>query len=141
MNTAKSHGILTKDIMWTCPKDNAYGVSTNSKAIKLNPKGCVKYEDVGETKYCWLSVHTRATNDYSNKSMVAHCYNRYPLQPIKVYLQSCGVPIDEERYAVSSLLQFVWRSRIRNGEPIVLLIPNYRMCKLFVDWLNGKFEQ
>lgn len=141
MNTAKSHGILTKDIMWTCPKDNAYGVSTNSKAIKLNPKGCVKYEDVGETKYCWLSVHTRATNDYSNKSMVAHCYNRYPLQPIKVYLQSCGVPIDEERYAVSSLLQFVWRSRIRNGEPIILLIPSYRMCKLFVDWLNGKFEQ
>ena len=127
--------------MWTCPKDNAYGVSENNKAIKMNPKGCVKYVVDGVVKYCWLSVHTRATNDYSNKKMVAHCYNRYPLQPIKIYLQSCGVPIDEERYAVSSLLQFVWRSRIRKGEPIVLLIPNYRMYPLFCMWLNDEFEE
>lgn len=140
MNTAKQHGIRSKDVMWTCPKDNAYGVSENAKAMKMNPKGYVKYDDNSETKYCWLSVHTRATNDYSHKKMVAHCYNRYPLQPIKVYLQSCGVPIDEERYAVSSLLQFVWRSRIRKGEPIVLLIPNYRMCDLFCTWLNDEFE-
>ena len=141
MNTAKQHGIQPKDLMWTCPKDNAYGVSECKKAVKLNPKGCVKYVDSNEeTKYCWLSVHTRATNDYAHKKMVAHCYNRYPLQPIKVYLQACGVPIDEERYAVSSLLQFVWRSRIRNGEPIVLLIPNHRMCTLYLRWLNDEFE-
>lgn len=140
MNTAKQHNMKAEDIMWTCPKDNAYGVSENNKAIKMNPKGCVKYVVDGVVKYCWLSVHTRATNDYSNKKMVAHCYNRYPLQPIKIYLQSCGVPIDEERYAVSSLLQFVWRSRIRKGEPIVLLIPNYRMYPLFCMWLNDEFE-
>lgn len=141
MNTAKNYGMKAEDVMWTCPKDNAYGVSESAKSIKMNPKGYVKHVVDGVVKYCWLPVNTRATNDYSHKKMVAHCYNRYPLQPIKVYLQTCGVPIDEERYAVSSLLQFVWRSRIRKGEPIVLLIPSYRMCRLFCMWLSDEFEE
>ena len=31
-------------------------------------------------------------------------------------------------------------SRIRKGEPIVLLIPNYRMYPLFCMWLNDYFK-
>ena len=140
MNTAKAYNIEAKDLLYTCPKDNAQGIS-NIKTIKLNPKGYVKYiNDDGITKHTWLSVHTRATNDYSDKKMVAHCYNRFPLQPIKVYLQSYGFPIDEERYAISSLLQFVWRSQIRKDLPIILLIANERMYRLFVEWMNGKFD-
>jgi len=135
-NTANSYGFTGEDVMWTCPKENAAGVAKDSRTVKLNPTGFVKYKKDGVNKTCWLSVHTRATNDYSYKKMVAHCYNRFPLQPIKVYLQSCGVPVDEDRYAISSLLQFVWRSQIRNEKPIVLLIANKRMCVLFKKWLN-----
>ena len=138
-NTAHQFGIKSDEIIWTCPKDNAYGVSESKPSIKLNPVGFVKYRNSeNEVVFNWLSVHTRATNEYSDKKMVAHCYNRYPLQPIKVYLSSCGFPIDEEKYAVSSLLQFVWRSQIRNEKHIVLLIPNHRMFKLFCLWLDEK---
>lgn len=141
-NTAKAYGIKSNEIIWTCPKDNAYKKSENSKAIKLNPTGYVQYKtEDKEYVHNWLSVHTRATNDYDDKIMVAHCYNRYPLQPIKVYLQSCGFPIDEKRYAVSSLLQFVWRSRIRKEQPIILLIASQRMCELFCAWLKGEFDK
>lgn len=141
-NTAKQYDMTSEDVMWTCPMDNAYFVSEDKDAIKLNPVGYVKHKDSdGVFHPCWLSVHTRATNDFSHKKMVAHCYNRFPKQPIKVYLQSCGFPIDEERYAASSILQFVWRSRIRNFEPIVLLIANQRMYQLFVKWLNNEFEE
>lgn len=141
-NTANSYGFTAKDVMWTCPKDNAYLVSSDKKTLKLNPSGFVKYKDEdGDLKFCWLSVHTRATNDYADKKMVAHCYNRFPVQPVKVYLASCGFPIDEERYAVSSLLQFTWRSQIRKDLPIVLLISNQRMCTLFIKWLKGEFDE
>jgi hypothetical protein len=140
-NTAKEYDVKADEIIWTCPKANAFGVSEDKKAVKLNPAGYVRFKnDEDEWVYNWLSVHTRATNEYSNKRMVAHCYNRYPLQPVKVYLKTCGFPIDEERYAVSSLLQFVWRSRIRNFEPIILLIANHRMCHLFVKWMDGGFD-
>jgi hypothetical protein len=139
-NTANQYGITPEDVVWTCPKANAQGL-LKEKKIKLNPKGFVRYTDEDGAKHsCWLSVHTRATNDYSHKKLVAHCYNRYPLQAIKTYLITCGAPIDEPRYAISSLLQFTWRSQIRNDKPIVLLIANHRMYEFMIRWLNNEFE-
>lgn len=140
MNTAKQFGISNSEVIWTCPKENAYGVSDKPKKLKLKPLGYIKYTEDEVVKSCWLSVHTRATNDYSDKKMVAHCYNRYPILPIATYLKTCGFPVDQERYAISSMLQFVWRSRIRKGEPIVLLIANTRMYKLMLQWLDGYFD-
>lgn len=140
-NTAAQYEVDACDVMWTCPKANAQGVTKDTK-VKLNPKGFVRYVDEdGVKQSCWLSVHTRATNEYANKKMVAHCYNRFPLQPIKMYLDCCGVPIDAPRYALSSLLQFTWRSQIRNNLPIVLLIANERMFGFFTAWLNGEFTE
>lgn len=38
------------------------------------------------------------------------------------------------------MVQFIWRSRIRNNEPIHVYIPSARMRNLFIRWLNDEFE-
>lgn len=67
MNTAKSHGVKANELIYTCPKDNAKYI-TNEKTLKLNPSGYVRYKnEEGKVEYTWLSVHTRATNNYDDR--------------------------------------------------------------------------
>lgn len=40
-------------------------------------------------------------------------------------------------YALSALLQWIWRSAIRNGKKVTIYIPAPRMRQLLTDWLNG----
>jgi hypothetical protein len=42
----------------------------------------------------------------------------------------------KDAYALTELIQWVWRSRIRKGEPITLYLPSPRMRRLFEEWLN-----
>ena len=41
-------------------------------------------------------------------------------------------------FALSEMLQWIWRSRIRQGESINIYVPSKRMRNLLLDWLNGK---
>ena len=47
-----------------------------------------------------------------------------------------NVELDEDAYALSEMLQLIWRSRIRKGESINVYIPSRRMRELFEDWLK-----
>ena len=40
-----------------------------------------------------------------------------------------------DAYALTELIQWVWRSRVRRGEPITLYLPSPRMRRLFEEWL------
>ena len=48
--------------------------------------------------------------------------------------------IDIEVFALSELLQWTWRSAIRNGEPISICILSDKMLKLFQVWLSGGWK-
>lgn len=89
----------------------------------------------------WLWAGSRATNDYSDKNVIVHLYDRYPNAAVRTYFQSHGLPIDQEQFALSELIQFVFRSTVRNGKPIELYIASTRMKKLLEDWLNNQEEQ
>ena len=47
-----------------------------------------------------------------------------------------GVTINPEHFALSEMLQWVWRSAIRDDKPINLYIPSRRMRELLIDWIN-----
>ena len=49
--------------------------------------------------------------------------------------------MDQSLYSLSEMVQFIWRSRIRNGEPIDLYVPSKRMRELLIAWLNDEFEE
>ena len=87
-------------------------------------------------KDCYLYCGTKATNEYSHIDNLVHAFNRYPITSVKAYLTDYGFPIDDDHFALAELIQWVWRSSIRNGEPITLSIIPLRMRRLFENWLN-----
>lgn len=102
---------------------------------KINPEDLKKVE-VLESKQTWLSSNTRATNTLSHKRCLVHCYNRYPTQSVMQYLRDYGVEIDNDVFAISEMVQWIWRSCIRNQEEIYLAIASKRMRFLFLNWLH-----
>ena len=125
---------------------NTYNFFRNIARVKSNKVLWTTYKDVknklkgaGYTK--GFVVHNvRATNMYSDRTAVAYLLNKYYNPVIKGFFKEMGLDIDENVFALSEMIQFIWRSAIRNGEPIICYIPSKRMRSLFIDWLNGDFN-
>jgi hypothetical protein len=43
--------------------------------------------------------------------------------------------VSDDLFALSTLVQWLWRARIRNHQPVKLYIPSERMRDLFDRWL------
>lgn len=117
-------GLSSKDVIWTTflgEKDDI------KKAI--TPKNLKKQ---------FVEVTCRATNDYADKAVCIYLANRF-LNPItKRFFTDKGIEVNEELFALSELLQWVFRSRVRKGEEIQLYIPSERMRTLLERYLNNE---
>lgn len=85
-------------------------------------------------------INIRATNDYRQVTAVAYIANRYMKPTLKHFFESEGIGVDEDTYALSELIQFIYRSAIRDGNPITVYIPSKRMRELLINWINKKDE-
>ena len=83
----------------------------------------------------WIANTTRGTNDYSHCSNLLYLYDQHVNPTIARWL---SVPAGKfsEQYALTELIQWVWRSRIRNGKPIILYLPNNRMRRILQSYLR-----
>lgn len=106
-------------ILWTTFKDQQH---------KLKGKGYTKG---------FISCNLRATNDYVDRYNLAYCINIFNQPFIHQFFNSKGVTINQDLYALSELIQWLWRSRIRRYEPITIYIPSQRMRNLLILWLNN----
>ncbi|NMP17511.1 hypothetical protein [Thalassotalea sp. Y01] len=84
----------------------------------------------------FISQTTRASNQYKNKAVMAYCSNTFMRPVLRNFLTDNGVDVQEDKFALSQLIQWIWRSRIRNGEPIAIYIPSKRMRQLLMAWLG-----
>lgn len=82
----------------------------------------------------FLPSNSRATNAYKDRTCVAYCLNKYINTVVKNFFVSKGVQTDEDTYATSEMLQFIWRSAIREGKDIWVYIPSKRMRELLIKW-------
>ena len=85
----------------------------------------------------FLSSNTRSTNEYKDRVAVAYLVNKYFNPFIKQFFKANGILIDEDAYALSEMIQFIWRSAIREGREISLYCPSKRMRELLMGWLDG----
>ena len=46
------------------------------------------------------------------------------------------ITIDVDKFALSEMLQWIWRSAIRDGRAINVYIPSHRMRELFLGWID-----
>ncbi|MCY8328859.1 hypothetical protein MOC47_08365 [Bacillus spizizenii] len=86
----------------------------------------------------FVSCNARATNDFKHKKHLVYTINRYVNTVLYNYFkEKYQITIDQDAFALSELVQWIWRSAIRDGEEITLYIPSLRMRGLLVEWLNG----
>lgn len=84
-----------------------------------------------------IPCNARASNEYASKTVMVHAYDRHPNVGVTNYLRGVGVSYSKERFAVNELVQWLWRSAIRNGQPIHVAILSKRMRDLFINWLDN----
>ena len=108
----------SKENMWTCFKD-----------FKTKCKG------KGYTKG-FVSCNARATNDYRHKKNLAYVVNIFNNPMILKFFRNKGVSVDENSFALSELIQWIFRSQLRDGKEINLYIPSSRMRNLLKQWLD-----
>ncbi|NBJ12568.1 hypothetical protein [Microvirga arsenatis] len=88
-------------------------------------------------KECWIPNNAKATNDFRHKKSLAYLCNVFYHPMIKGYFEDRGITVNEELYALSEMIQWIWRSQIRDWKPITVFIPSARMRGLFLEWLDS----
>ena len=108
----------SKDNMWTTFKD-----------YKNDLKGA------GYSKG-YISCNARATNEYRNKRNLAYTINTFNNPMILKFFRNKNVNVDEDSFALSELIQWIFRSQLRDNKPINIYVPSSRMKNLLIEWLN-----
>lgn len=98
-----------------------------SARVKLNGKGYSKG---------FVPFNKKATNELKNRRAAAYCLNLFMHVGQKIFYQRNGVEVDEDAYALSNMVQWIWRSAIRDGEAIDLYVPSKRMRTLLTNWIE-----
>ena len=136
--------VKAKDAMWSCPvlymdimKTPGY-VRTrglNKEEKRLSEK---EQEERKKELRTFVPCNARATNVYKDRSALAYCYNLYPPTEIETFFLSGENKslFDRDGYAKQALIQWIFRSRIREGQPINLYLPSARMEKLFNEFFD-----
>lgn len=135
------------DIMWSCPKDSRNSIAPGGYKLirELTDEEKRGRSQVQQDEYadnnglrCWVASNARATNSYSDRHVLAYMLNLNPNPEVSKYFGKQGASLSRDTFALAGLIQWVWRSAIRKGEPITLFLPSPRMYKLFTEWLDGK---
>ena len=84
----------------------------------------------------YVAINTRALNEYADRDVVAYVVNRFVNTNISNFFKSKGIEPNEDLFALSEMIQCIWRSAIRNDKPITLYIPSRRMRGLLENWIE-----
>ena len=126
----KAHGVRTNTFMFTT--FNAYKELLRSNGAH--------YPSLRR----FLPCNTKATNDYSNCTGVAYLCNRFfDVTCVNFLAQRAKaennpeLKFNDDNYALSELVQFIWRSNVRitgAHQPVYVWVPDRRMRTLLQDF-------
>lgn len=129
-----------ESVMWTTTKQfGIYKKFESAKGFKLTRRLKSKEKSLPEKELNKLKqfvpCNIRATNDYSNRTVLMYMLD-YRLPPDYAnYFSAQGYNLNMDQISLSVLIQWIWRSAIRNGQPISVFIPSRRMRNLLREWL------
>lgn len=123
-------------------KNNLYNIFHNIFKASINEKMWTVFKKYYMTvrgkgySNGFLACNMRASNDYCDKRFLAYCVNVYMRPWVYNYLFENGAKnINGDMYALSVLIQWIFRSAIRRGEEIWIYVPSCRMRVLLQTWL------
>lgn len=115
-------GVLAENILWSTHKNYRYKIAGKGYASSF------------------LAFNYRATNEYAKKDHLMYIINVFVPSGLRMYFETSGIYVDQEAYALSVMVQWVFRSAIRNGEEIWLYVPSKRMRGLLKKWIKEVSE-
>ena len=124
-----------KDAWNKAANDNNPNTADEDETPKKNSKPGVFAKGSRMKDVNWVANTTRGTNDYMHCSHLIYLYDQNINFIVARWLGDSSQAF-KDAYALTELIQWVWRSRVRRGEPITLYLPSLRMRKLFEAWLN-----
>ena len=107
--------------LWTCYKSEYEKLLGNSGRFRNN----------------YLFLNAKATNEFRKCDSIAYMVNLFPNPNLEKVFSDHNVYLEPDDYALSSMLQFVWRGAIRDGKPIDLYVPSSRMRGLLNGWIDN----
>lgn len=100
-------------------------------------KGIKDKISVKDYDNAWCAFNLRATNQYRHCTALAYLVNVFEDPTIIDWFKSKGETLDNDAYALSIMIQWIWRSAIRTDQQINLFLPSKRMRNLLNTWLEG----
>ena len=137
---------LKKNFIRDSLKNNLHNLVNQKWKAKADDRLWTAYKDqekhIGNSKYSkqFLAFNYKATNEFINVHHVAFMLDVYQNPLVQQVCLERGVETSNDHFAISTLIQFVFRSAVRKGEPIKLYLPSLRMRKLLERWKNGEFD-
>ena len=119
------HNYLHK--IYNCKASECLWTTFKSAQAKIEGKGY---------KESFLPVNARAVNNYGDRVCVAYLANRFVNPKLSYLCADNGDLFDQDAFATSEMVQFIWRSAIRYGKPIQIYIPSKRMRTLLEKWIE-----
>lgn len=84
----------------------------------------------------FVECNRRAVNDYGDCHYLAYGIGLYAHPDCYNYFLYMGYTMDTDKWALSEMLQWIWRSAIRNGEEVWVYVPSRRMRELLEQWVE-----
>ena len=112
--------------------ESDYNMWTTFNSYKKDVKGKL----YSRNNVNFVPCNAKGTNKYRNKKALAYLINFFITPDIKKFITHYDITSDEEQFALSALLQWIWRSQIRDGKPIQIYIPSERMRGLLKGWIG-----
>lgn len=138
-----SWNVKPEELLYTGPKDWCSEDGKSKAHLKLKSYRTFTDAD-GNKQNCWVAFNTKGTNDFANRNFILFNYKLCPVPTVIRYFQQQterkGLEFDtkayQDAYALNHMIQFIWRSAIRNKKPIRLHIANPVMKLLFQEWVD-----
>jgi len=84
----------------------------------------------------FLVFNAKAMNAYRDKDHLVYPVNIFMNVNEKKFYNAHGIEVNEDMYALSVMVQWIWRSAIRCGQEIYIYIPSKRMRTLLENWIE-----
>ena len=110
------------------PSDRRMWGSYKGEMCKVKGKGYTK---------AFVTFNAKATNQYKNRDCLVYVANLFMNVNEKKFYNLHGIEVDEDMYALSIMVQWIWRSAIRDGNEVYLYIPSRRMRELLIGWIDS----
>ncbi len=130
LQQAEWDGVPASDIMWSTFSDDI-----RSAVVSEIVNGKRRHRFSGT----FVEFSCRAKNAFGHKHHLAYLVNVFLPSALSIMLSNHGISTTRELkdgYATSVMVQWIWRSAIRNGEEIWLYMPSRRMRELLNKWID-----